>query len=223
MKYFILAVFGALSVFIPAATAADPPPVPNPQQLAWQRHEFIAFAHFGMNTFTDREWGDGKEDPKLFNPTDFDARQWAGVLDDAGVRLLILTAKHHDGFCLWPSELTGHSVRNSPWREGKGDVVREVVEALRERRMRVGLYLSPWDRNQPAYGDSPRYNEYFRRQLRELLTQSSCAVSPRSPPGACAWSSVNAGVVLRRAPPGSGAGGLPQVHIESSTCESRCD
>lgn len=148
---------------------AEAAPVPTPQQLAWQRHEFIAFAHFGMNTFTDREWGDGKEDPRLFNPTDFDARQWAEVLKESGVNLLILTAKHHDGFCLWPSRFTGHSVKSSPWRGGKGDVVREVVEALREKQIRVGLYLSPWDRNQPVYGDSPKYNEYFRNQLRELL------------------------------------------------------
>ena len=150
--------------------AAETLPVPTPQQLAWQRHEFIAFAHFGMNTFTDREWGNGQEDPKLFNPTDLDARQWAAVLQDAGVKLLILTAKHHDGFCLWPSKFTGHSVKNSPWREGKGDVVREVVDALREKQIRVGLYLSPWDRNNPAYGDSPKYNAYFLSQLRELLS-----------------------------------------------------
>ena len=144
-------------------------PVPSPQQLAWQRHELIAFAHFGVNTFTDREWGEGTEDPGLFNPTDFDARQWAAVLQEAGVKLLILTAKHHDGFCLWPSRWTEHCVRNSPWREGKGDVVREVVDALREKQIRVGLYLSPWDRNQPTY-QTPQYNEYFRNQLRELLT-----------------------------------------------------
>jgi alpha-L-fucosidase len=143
--------------------------LPSPQQLAWQRYEFIAFAHFGINTFTDREWGEGNEDPKLFDPTDFDAGQWATVLKDAGVKLLILTAKHHDGFCLWPSQFTEHSVKNSPWRGGQGDVVREVVDALRAQQIRVGLYLSPWDRNQRTYGDSPQYNEYFRNQLRELL------------------------------------------------------
>ena len=170
MKPSTLTLLGMLSLSVSAATAADTPPVPSSQQLAWQRHEFIAFAHFGINTFTDREWGDGKEDPKLFNPTDFDAKQWAAVLQDAGVKLLILTAKHHDGFCLWPSKFTEHCVKNSPWRGGQGDVVREVVDALREKQIRVGLYLSPWDRNQPTYGDSPKYNEYFRNQLRELLT-----------------------------------------------------
>jgi alpha-L-fucosidase len=158
-----------LSTFCLSAQA-ETLPVPTPQQLVWQRHELIAFAHFGMNTFTDREWGEGKEDPKFFNPTDFDARQWAAVLKEAGVGLLILTAKHHDGFCLWPTRFTEHCVRNSPWRHGQGDVVREVADALREKQIRVGLYLSPWDRNQPSYGDSPKYNEFFRNQLRELLT-----------------------------------------------------
>ena len=162
--------FTLLATMVCLSGTAGTMPIPTPQQLAWQRLEYIAFAHFGMNTFTGREWGDGKEDPRRFNPTDFDARQWAAVLQEAGVRLLILTAKHHDGFCLWPSKFTEHCVRNSPWRDGKGDVVREVVEALRAKQIRVGLYLSPWDRNQPTYGDSPKYNEYFHNQLRELLT-----------------------------------------------------
>jgi alpha-L-fucosidase len=169
MRCSTITLFGVWYIATALAKAGDPLPLPSPQQLAWQRHELIAFAHFGMNTFTDREWGDGKEDPNLFNPTDFDARQWASVLKDAGVKLLILTAKHHDGFCLWPSRLTGHCVSSSPWRDGKGDVVRAVVDALREQQIRVGLYLSPWDRHQPTYGDSPKYNQHFCGQLRELL------------------------------------------------------
>jgi alpha-L-fucosidase len=143
---------------------------PSANQLAWQEMEFIAFAHFGMNTFTDREWGEGTEEPALFNPTELDARQWARAFKAAGMRMVIVTAKHHDGFCLWPSRYTEHSVKRSPWREGKGDVVREVAEACREAGLKLGIYLSPWDRHEPTYGDSPAYNEHFRSQLRELLT-----------------------------------------------------
>ena len=144
--------------------------VPSPRQLAWQEREFIAFAHFGLNTFTDREWGEGKENPSSFNPTGFDARQWVKVIKAAGMKMLILTAKHHDGFCLWPSKYTEHSVKNSPWRNGKGDVVKEVAQACRESGTQFGVYLSPWDRHERTYGDSPAYNEHFRNQLRELLT-----------------------------------------------------
>jgi alpha-L-fucosidase len=143
---------------------------PSPSQVAWQRREFAGFIHFGMNTFTNREWGEGSESPALFNPTAFDARQWVRVFKDAGMRLLILTAKHHDGFCLWPTTTTPHSVASSPWRGGKGDVVAEVARACREAGLDFGVYVSPWDRHEPRYGDSPRYDEYFRTQLRELLT-----------------------------------------------------
>ena len=145
--------------------------VPSERQLRWQALEFQAFVHFGMNTFTDREWGEGTEDPKLFDPSDFDAGQWVEAVQAAGIRGLIVTAKHHDGFCLWPSGFTGHSVKSSPWKDGKGDVVGEVAAACRKAGLAFGVYLSPWDRHEPSYGDSPRYNEHFKNQLRELLTR----------------------------------------------------
>jgi alpha-L-fucosidase len=129
------------------------------------------FLHFGVNTFTDREWGDGTEDPAIFNPQNLDARQWARTARGAGFRALILTAKHHDGFCLWPTATTQHSVAKSPWRGGQGDVVRELVDACKAESLKVGLYLSPWDRNAPVYGDSPRYNDFYIEQLTELLTR----------------------------------------------------
>jgi alpha-L-fucosidase len=143
---------------------------PTPQQRAWQEAELTMFLHFGMNTFTDREWGDGSEDPKRFDPPELDARQWVRVAQEAGFRYLILTAKHHDGFCLWPTRTTEHSVRNSPWRDGKGDVVREFADACRAAGLKMGLYLSPWDRHERTYGDSPAYNRFYVRQLTELLT-----------------------------------------------------
>jgi alpha-L-fucosidase len=145
--------------------------VPSGRQLRWQALEFQAFVHFGMNTFTNREWGEGTEDPKLFDPTDFSADQWVEAVKAAGIRGLIVTAKHHDGFCLWPSRFTEHSVKHSPWRGGQGDVVSEVAAACRKGGLAFGVYLSPWDRHEPTYGDSPRYNEHFKAQLRELLTQ----------------------------------------------------
>jgi alpha-L-fucosidase len=146
-------------------------PRPTPSQLQWQRDELAMFLHFGVNTFTDREWGDGKEDPAIFTPTNLDARQWARVARATGFRAMVLTAKHHDGFCLWPTATTTHSVRSSPFRGGRGDVVREFVDACKAEGLRVGLYCSPWDRNHPTYGDSDRYNAVFHQQLTELLTQ----------------------------------------------------
>ena len=145
-------------------------PLPTAAQLQWHRDELAMFLHFGVNTFTDREWGDGSESPSIFNPTALDARQWARTAKRAGFRTIILTAKHHDGFCLWPTHTTTHSVASSPFRSGHGDVVREFVDACREEGLRAGLYLSPWDRNHPTYGDSPRYNEVYLAQLTELLT-----------------------------------------------------
>jgi alpha-L-fucosidase len=144
-------------------------PLPTPEQLAWQKMEMTMFCHFGVNTFTDREWGDGKESESLFHPTDLDCRQWARVARDAGFKLMILTAKHHDGFCLWPTGQTGHSVKNSPWKDGGGDVVRDFVGACRGEGLKVGLYLSPWDRHEASYG-TEAYNDFFCRQLTELLT-----------------------------------------------------
>jgi alpha-L-fucosidase len=153
------------------AAPRAPRPVPSPAQLAWQKDELAIFVHFGINTFTDREWGTGTEDPKLFAPGRLDTRQWTRTARAAGFKAMILTAKHHDGFCLWPTKTTAHSVASSPWRDGRGDLVREFVDACRADGLKPGLYLSPWDRHEPSYGDSPRYNDLYVEQLTELLTQ----------------------------------------------------
>jgi alpha-L-fucosidase len=145
-------------------------PVPTENQMRWQEMEYYAFIHFSLNTYTDQSWGYGNEDVNLFNPTELDCRQWARICKEAGMKGIILTAKHHCGFCLWPSEYTEYSVKNAPWREGKGDLVREMADACSEYGLKLGLYLSPWDRNHPDYG-KPEYITYFRNQLRELLTK----------------------------------------------------
>lgn len=144
--------------------------VPTPQQLAWQQMEFTAFLHFGINTFTGREWGDGKEDPAIFNPSGLDCEQWVRSLKEGGFKMALITAKHHDGFCLWPTKTTKHSVASSPWKDGKGDVVRELRNACDKYGIKFGVYLSPWDRNAECYGEGEAYNKFFIDQLTELLT-----------------------------------------------------
>ena len=145
--------------------------VPSEAQLQWQQLELSAFIHFGMNTFTGSEWGSGTDSPEMFNPTALDCEQWVRTLKEGGFKLVILTAKHHDGFCLWPTATTDYSVKQSPWREGKGDVVRELRDACAKHGMKFGVYLSPWDRNAECYGDSPAYNRLYIAQLTELLTE----------------------------------------------------
>ncbi len=143
---------------------------PSPRQLAWQQTEFYAFIHFGMNTFTGREWGDGTESPALFDPGKLDAAQWAASAQSAGMRGVLLTCKHHDGFCLWPTATTSHSVASAPYKGGQGDVVRELSDACRAAGLKFGVYLSPWDRNAPCYGEGKAYDDFFVAQLTELLT-----------------------------------------------------
>jgi alpha-L-fucosidase len=165
MKKIIL----AFSCLVHLLAVAQSVPKPSARQLRWQQMETNAFLHFTVNTFTDKEWGDGTESPQVFNPTDFNAEQIAKALKDAGFRMAILTAKHHDGFCLWPSKFTEHSVKNSPWKGGKGDMVKEMAQACKKYGLKFGVYLSPWDRHEPTYGTAA-YNDHYKAQLKELLT-----------------------------------------------------
>ena len=144
---------------------------PSPRQITINQMEFYLFVHFGVNSFTGREWGDGTEEEAVFNPSELSAQQWVTAAKSAGASGIIITAKHHDGFCLWPSQYTEHSVKNSPFRDGKGDVVRELADACREGGIKFGVYLSPWDRNCPVYGQGKPYDDYFCNQLTELCTQ----------------------------------------------------
>ena len=146
------------------------PPIPTAQQLAWHEKEFYLFIHFGPNTFTNKEWGEGNEDPNLFNPTALDCNQWVKIAQLAGAKGIILTAKHHDGFCLWPSKYSKHTVRESKWMNGKGDVVKMLSEACKKAGLDMGVYISPWDRNHPKYG-TDEYNEVYLKTMKELLTQ----------------------------------------------------
>lgn len=165
-------VFSICFVSISTAQVKTPEaygPVPTSNQMRWQEMEYYAFVHFSINTYTDQAWGYGNEDIKLFNPSKLDCRQWARICKQAGMKGIIITAKHHSGFCLWPSKFTEYSVKNAPWKNGKGDVVREMANACKEYGLKLGIYLSPWDRNYPDYG-KPEYISYFRNQLTELLT-----------------------------------------------------
>ncbi|MBQ9666208.1 MAG: alpha-L-fucosidase [Bacteroidaceae bacterium] len=173
MKTILTAFVFTLSLAAEAQTTLPPAPcgpLPSENQLRWQDLEMYAFIHYSMNTYTDQEWGFGNEDLQLFNPSDLDCQQWARVCKQAGMKGIIFTAKHHCGFCMWPSAYTDYSVKNTPWKNGRGDVVRELADACRKEGLKFAVYLSPWDRNHPEYG-RPEYVAYFRNQLRELLTQ----------------------------------------------------
>ncbi|MBL7699879.1 MAG: alpha-L-fucosidase [Chitinophagaceae bacterium] len=170
MRLVILAAFTCFLHTACSQRQAPPPaplmPVPSEAQLAWHDMELNAFIHFTTNTFTGKEWGYGDEKPSVFNPSSLDANQWVSTLKDAGFKMVILTCKHHDGFCIWPSKYTEHSVKNSPY---KGDVVKEVRDACNKYGLKFGVYLSPWDRNHAEYGREA-YLDYYRNQLRELFT-----------------------------------------------------
>ncbi|MBN2613166.1 MAG: alpha-L-fucosidase [Bacteroidales bacterium] len=171
-KHILAGIVLVISIFISCTKTEAPAPygpVPTENQMRWQEMEYYTFVHFSLNTYTDQSWGFGNEDISLFNPTELDCRQWARICKEAGMKGIIITAKHHSGFCLWPSEYTEYSVKNAPWKNGKGDVVRELADACEEFGLKLGIYVSPWDRNHPDYG-KPEYITYFRNQIRELLT-----------------------------------------------------
>jgi alpha-L-fucosidase len=161
----------AMAMCAHAALAQNFPEIkPTAQQTAWQDLEFGVIIHFSTNTFLDREWGDGTADPAVFNPTAFDPDQWMKAIRDAGANYVVLVAKHHDGFCLWPTEQTAYSIKASPWKDGKGDVVGDVARAARKYGLKFGVYLSPWDRHEPKYKDSAAYDDYYQAELTELAS-----------------------------------------------------
>jgi alpha-L-fucosidase len=163
-----LFVFVLLLSFLPVLAQQIRTPLPTKYQLAWHEQEFYLYIHFGPNTFTDKEWGHGDEAAEVFNPSSFDCRQWCRVAKAAGAKAIIITAKHHDGFCLWPSKFSTHTVRESKWRNGKGDVLKDLSKACKEYGLRFGVYISPWDRNHPDYG-TEKYNDVFVGMMKELF------------------------------------------------------
>jgi alpha-L-fucosidase len=170
IRYFFYVVIFFLCISCSKTEAPAPlGPVPSENQMRWQQMEYYSFVHFSLNTYSDQSWGYGNEDINLFNPEKLDCRQWARICKEAGMKGIILTAKHHSGFCLWPSKYTEYAVKNAPWKNGKGDVVREMADACKEYGLKLGIYVSPWDRNHPDYG-KPAYITYFRNQIKELLT-----------------------------------------------------
>lgn len=174
LRLILVVLFLLLAVWITTCQQKDAPKpygaIPSERQLMWHDMKYHAFIHFGPNTFTDIEWGHGNESPDVFNPTELDCRQWAKVIKDSGMEGVIITAKHHDGFCLWPSEYSTHTVRESRWQDGKGDVLKELSEACREYGIKFGVYVSPWDRNHPTYF-TKEYNDVFKKMLEEVLTK----------------------------------------------------
>ncbi len=169
MRYSLLLICFLNAINIAAQSVKPVLPLPTKEQLQWHEKEFYLFVHFGPNTFTDKEWGEGNEDPSVFNPTALDCEQWARIAKKAGAKGIILTAKHHDGFCLWPSKYSKHTVRESKWLNGKGDVVKALAEACKKTGIEMGVYISPWDRNHPDYG-TPAYNDVYVATMKELLT-----------------------------------------------------
>ncbi|MEX6688921.1 alpha-L-fucosidase [Danxiaibacter flavus] len=170
MKFGYTILLSLLGLGATAQKAALLPPLPTPRQLNWQEQEFYLFTHFGPNTFTDLEWGHGTEHEEVFNPTELDCRQWARIAKAAGAKGIIITAKHHDGFCLWPSKYSKHTVRESKWKDGKGDVLKELSDACKAYGLKLGIYLSPWDRNHPQYG-TPGYNDVFVDMMKEVVSR----------------------------------------------------
>jgi len=173
----MLGLFALIAFFVPSLLYADraqPPapihPIPTARQLAWHEKEYYAFVHFNTDTFLGVELGEGNEPPSVFNPSDTDVAGWVRLFRDAGMKGVVIVAKHHEGFCIWPSKLTDYTIAASPYKNGEGDIVREVAEACRQNGLAFGFYLSPWDRNAPMFGETPKYNAFYLGQLRELLT-----------------------------------------------------